>query len=720
MRNIHALAVLSCIALASGPLFAADVRTVQGRPQIESYTHHDLSWVPRTLKKEPAYASKKVRYCIWVLGNGRKSVMTMAWDESGGTGAGYDTIYADKNFDGDLTEPGERHFWRNVPKPKERRRGKRTPYEKYEIKDVKEADGDKAFHFSFRNVYASDVIEYDSTYQMRSPTLSYDVGPLPGNHKILWSHDLRTAPVYHFGGEAVPITNGKMPGKSMGTWEAGRTVSAQLTTVHFGDRPEAQLRFYGSKFPGLAEAKRHNRWGNAVYPLVYLRTLKPDGSVLEEIRFGDSCPCAGGFGPELLIPSRVPPGKHQLVVRMLRLKPLGGVADFVYPVEIKNPGHGKPIRDPAYLALRARFPGNDVKFASLRRVVAGDRVVAGYPGENVVAARVGDNTMDPTNRDWDPRPVNYGSSRLLAVGVRPHSHADSRTLLKFDLAGVPKGTTILGAQLRLTLVADSQYIYHATGAKLQAFAVRRRWNERREKDGWSAWHGPLWLGKSGTKWGKGGCDDKKLDRDPDPAGAVDVGGFPKKLDPNDKSRKPPREARRLVALDVTALVQAWHTGKLPNHGVLLRLAGKGNGRICSSEFLDFLYRPTLVLAYRGADPKPTYRVPPDEDLGHAIREARRRNKPLLLKFYSPRCGICEKVKKTTFANAKVKAKLAAGYQVASVAIERNEALARTLGVEVVPALVVLKRDGTTKVGAIGHGELTKVETFLRALGGIKP
>ena len=56
MRNIHALAVLSCIALASGPLFAADVRTVQGRPQIESYTHHDLSWVPRTLKKEPAYA----------------------------------------------------------------------------------------------------------------------------------------------------------------------------------------------------------------------------------------------------------------------------------------------------------------------------------------------------------------------------------------------------------------------------------------------------------------------------------------------------------------------------------------------------------------------------------------------------------------------------------------------------------------------------------------
>ena len=67
----------------------------------------DYSWVPRTIAKAPQFKSDNVRYNIWVLGDGKKSVMTMAWDESGGTGTGYDTLYVDRNFNLDLTRGPE-------------------------------------------------------------------------------------------------------------------------------------------------------------------------------------------------------------------------------------------------------------------------------------------------------------------------------------------------------------------------------------------------------------------------------------------------------------------------------------------------------------------------------------------------------------------------------------------------------------------------------------
>src|SRR5471030_665741 len=64
-----------------------------------------FEWISRKLAKEPAYKSEKVRYTLWALGEGKKSIMTMVWDESGGTGKGYDTFYFDTNFNGDLTAP---------------------------------------------------------------------------------------------------------------------------------------------------------------------------------------------------------------------------------------------------------------------------------------------------------------------------------------------------------------------------------------------------------------------------------------------------------------------------------------------------------------------------------------------------------------------------------------------------------------------------------------
>ena len=59
----------------------------------------DLSKVDRILTKEPAYRSKP-RYCVLVFGPEAK---TRVWLVQDG-----DTLYVDRNGDGDLTEPGKK------------------------------------------------------------------------------------------------------------------------------------------------------------------------------------------------------------------------------------------------------------------------------------------------------------------------------------------------------------------------------------------------------------------------------------------------------------------------------------------------------------------------------------------------------------------------------------------------------------------------------------
>jgi len=708
-RGIPWTLSITFLLSAGGLAVAQDLRRVD-KPETP-----DLSWVPRKLAKEPAYASAKVRYCIWVLGTGSKSVMTMAWDESGGTGSGYDTLYVDRNFNGDLTGDGEKLFWANqTPAADGKQKAAKGARESYDVRNVRESGGDKVFHFKLRNVYGPDEIEYDSQYRVVTPDGGYEVGPLPGNHKILWSNDLKAAPVYFFGGVAVPNVNGKWAGESLGVWEAGRPVQASFRTVHRGDPPEAELRFYGSKFPGLPKAIRNNRWGRAAYPFASLRVLDEGGQVKEEIPFADSCPCAGGFAPELVIPSRVPPGNHLLVARMLRQPIVGGPAEYVWPVEVRNADFGKPLIDPALELLKKRLAGTQAAFASLRRAEGAVAATGSYPGEKVIPTAVWDNTMDPTNRDWDPRPVNYGTDRLLTVGTKPFSHADSRTLLKFDLSGVPKETEIVAAAIRLTLQGGPS-IACKGGAAVQAYGLCRDWNETDGRDGRSCWHGPKFGGSPEIRWTAGGADGAGTDRDATPAGRADVGGFPALLDPADKSGQGPRERSRLVGLDITDLARQWHKGDRPNHGVLLKLAGDGNGTICSSEFLDYPYRPTLVIAYRGPAPQATRNVPADEDMDYARAEAVRRVKPLLLQFYAPLCSTCQGVQATTFADSKVKLVLQRRYQAVRVNAMADPETVKRYGVATVPAVVVLEPDGKKVIGRVGAEELTEAKRFLEAL-----
>jgi hypothetical protein len=66
----------------------------------------DLSTIDRTLKKEPVYNGKP-KYCLLVLGPEAKTRIWLVLDG--------DTLYADLNGDGDLTENGKRFAGRSSP-----------------------------------------------------------------------------------------------------------------------------------------------------------------------------------------------------------------------------------------------------------------------------------------------------------------------------------------------------------------------------------------------------------------------------------------------------------------------------------------------------------------------------------------------------------------------------------------------------------------------------
>lgn len=315
------------------------------------------------------------------------------------------------------------------------------------------------------------------------------------------------------------------------------------------------------------------------------------------------------------MPGRVPPGKQTVIARLKRPSYLGGPAEFHFPVTIDNPDFGKPLEDPAYLALKKAHAGKAVKFASFRRAANPSKPAKGFAEEKVIAGAVTDNTMtEGIPKGSYPGWANYGRGPSMTVGLRAgdgKTHKN-RGLLKFDLSLLPKEAKVVGAQLRLTLVRTDMYSELKPGAKLEVFGVRRPWAEVKgsmpgKKAHYSCWNGPAFVPKNpkpdNIEWGVYGCDDPKTDRFPEPETSLVVGPFPDKLDPNDKSKKPDREFRRLIALDIGAIVRKWHVGEVPNHGLLLKIANAGSVRICSSEFQDYPFRPTLVVAYEGPEPK---------------------------------------------------------------------------------------------------------------------
>jgi len=270
MRYLLPVCVLLCLSVCAAS--SADFA------QIDKISQEDFSWVPRKLQKEPVYKSQNVRYCLWVLGDGKKSIMTMVWDESEGTGKGYDALYVDTNFDGDLTADGKRFFWKNP--------GKELPkgqefFEFYEVKNVKEADGNKVFNFTLASRYKSSSFDYGSNYQVAYPGRTYAVGPLPGNLALQWGDSLKSAPIYHLGGVAIPLAGDKLPGETLGTWEVGQSADIGCPVALLGDSVKSQLRFISSSLPAPKSQNTH--------PQILLRIAGANGAPPEEIPFIGGC-----------------------------------------------------------------------------------------------------------------------------------------------------------------------------------------------------------------------------------------------------------------------------------------------------------------------------------------------------------------------------------------------------------------------------------------------
>lgn len=288
---------------ASDSTNSAEPPKKKGFAQISTFKLDELSWVQREAPGDSPFKSEKPRYTWWVLGDGKKSVMLVAWDESGGTGTGYDTLYADLNYNGSLADEGEKI----VGTPKLGRGKKPTGCMSFVV-NAKEADGNATFTLSmimskakpkrgqktpplegytFFHWWSSFSISRPNPKDARRPH-RVRVGILPGNVQIRAGFDAKTAPIYRLGGPAIPQpqnitrvgrkrqTTTYYPGDSMGTWKAGQTASLSYAVSMFGSNLNTYLRFWQSNPPGGR-------------PQTFLRVKGKEGKILEDIAFHGGC-----------------------------------------------------------------------------------------------------------------------------------------------------------------------------------------------------------------------------------------------------------------------------------------------------------------------------------------------------------------------------------------------------------------------------------------------
>ena len=568
---------------------------------------------------------------------------------------------------------------------------------------------------------------YDTGYSRTAPYGDYFVSILPSREPLRWSNDIKSAPVHRFGGQAVGLVwtgpkgdECKQPGEYLGKLEAGRMAAFGTTVAHVGDKIDNRINFGGSSVPVYGQS------------IAFLRVLDKDNVFKEDLPVTKGCACAGSASQSLLIPNHVPSGNHQFIVRLLRPEQMGGHLNCVYPVEIVNPDDGKAIKDPAYTALKEKYP--KAKFASLRRApgkLQGEKL---FPEEVVINTSVADNTMDNNQPS-----VNHGEEAF--IGVSSWYYGGQPTLLikrgivQFSLAPLPKNAKILGAKLRLTLLANQADNTGATvgeNTRIEAYAIRREWNEvPTGKDFTSCnWLGPKDFFPNYTttkeemsrviKWEKGGCDDPEKDRFAEVAGTADISNFPIREKMGVVYTRG-IEKNRLVEMDITEIARKWQSGDTPNFGLLLK--GTKDGKesaviaapIASSENGDYAYRPTLVIAYEGDEIKPD--LTSAEEL--EIKEAgAKKEKPILIGFTSTLDETSVKAEMGIFGKKEVRQELEKRFKLFVFNAVACPDLAKKLGVRVIPSTLLLEPDGVTRKGLIAPEDHLDAKKFLEALNKI--
>ena len=184
----------------------------------------------------------------------------------------------------------------------------------------------------------------------------------------------------------------------------------------------------------------------------------------------------------------------------------------------------------------------------------------------------------PTDDVWIEynKSYNYNTYNHIRIG-RQTSWPWKRSLVRFDLSGIPQPATIQSATLQL-------YFYRTHGGTpvertVQCHQVLKEWNESQ-----ATWYNRL----SGSPWGTPGVGFDNIDAKSSPEDS-DVWGS---------------EYPCWKSFDITELIQRWVSGTDPNYGVILWATNESqytdrDEKWCySSEYSgDVSKRPKLVVTY---------------------------------------------------------------------------------------------------------------------------
>ncbi|MEM4724086.1 MAG: DNRLRE domain-containing protein, partial [Candidatus Hadarchaeum sp.] len=179
---------------------------------------------------------------------------------------------------------------------------------------------------------------------------------------------------------------------------------------------------------------------------------------------------------------------------------------------------------------------------------------------------------------WNPD-TNYCSLNMFRVGYRQQYAA----LLYFDLSPVPANAQVTEAYLEIyaTGWSGSDMAIDAHGILRRMDACQATWNQA----------------STGNQWGTAGCNNTTTDRTAIPDGTVTTQGLYK-----------------WYRFRLTALVQDWVSGRLANHGIILRGASSSSSNIfyfASAQHESVSLRPRLVITYRiAASSTPTAVINP--------------------------------------------------------------------------------------------------------------
>jgi hypothetical protein len=180
-------------------------------------------------------------------------------------------------------------------------------------------------------------------------------------------------------------------------------------------------------------------------------------------------------------------------------------------------------------------------------------------GEPVPALRIDSyaGTADTTLARKDPNMEGpergHGGAKALTVVINKDGK-EGRSVIRFDLSGIPATARVQKAVVRLTCRSVVQDM------TVGAYRVTSPWEPSESEMAYDI--GASWTYASGK--GKGRVPWKNPGGDFD--SATDWGSGPTGL----LCRPVPFEGLKHAEFDITALVQAWVSGKAPNYGILLK------------------------------------------------------------------------------------------------------------------------------------------------------